>query len=61
MADHKFKAGQKVKLSPERFASNRHPMFEVMQILPTENSGIQYRIKSIWDGRECVVWETELS
>jgi len=61
MSDHKFAVGQTVKLGPTRFASNRHPIFEVLQLLPEDNGSNQYRIKSKWDGRECVVWETELT
>jgi hypothetical protein len=60
MQDHKFKTGQKVKLDPTRFASNRHPFFTVLHLLPPEQGINQYRIKSVWDGRECVVRENEL-
>ena len=61
MAEHKFAVGQKVKLAPHRFASNRHPMFKILELLPPNDGANQYRIKSTWDGRECVVWEIELS
>jgi len=59
--EHKFQAGQKVKLAPERFASNRHPHYTVLHCLPAENGVNQYRIKSVWNGTECEVRETELS
>ena len=61
MGEHKFKAGQKVKLSPQRFASNRHPMFEVMAQLPELKGINRYKIRSLWNQTEVEVWETELS
>jgi hypothetical protein len=61
MATHKFTVGQTVKLGPNRFASNRHPIFKVMELLSQIDGPNQYRIKSTWDGREYVVCEIELS
>jgi hypothetical protein len=61
MMDHKFKVGQKLKLAPARFASNRHPFYTVLHLLPAESGVNKYRIKSVWDGNECEVRETELS
>ena len=60
MAEHKFKIGQRVKLSPQRFASNRHPHYDVLLLLPPEKGVNKYRIKSVWDRSECDVREAEL-
>jgi hypothetical protein len=61
MADHKFKIDDKVKLAPGRLASNRHPMYRVMHLLPADNGINHYRIKSLFCGSEYDVRETELS
>lgn len=60
MAAHKFKVGQLVILHSKRhgvFAEQ----FEVVRLLPQENSDFQYRIKSTRDGHERVVFESELA
>jgi hypothetical protein len=57
----KFKIGQRVKLSPARLASNRHPNYEVVRLMPTEGGDNHYRVRSVWDGHERIVGEGELS
>ena len=61
MSDHKFKVGQRVKLSPARYGSNRHPHYDVVQLMPAESAENRYTVKSVWDKHECVVRESELS
>jgi len=59
--DHKFKSGQRVKLDPKRMASNRHPKFEVVRLLPAKDGVNRYQIRSVWDQHERVVTEPELT
>ena len=61
MNNYKFKIGDKVKLAPGRFSSNRRPFYTVLHLLRTESGANQYRVKSVWDGSECEVRESELS
>ena len=69
MADHKFKAGETVRVietTPVRLkrtghGSAPHGEFEVVRPLPAENGRNQYRIKSTLDGHERVVKEHEIA
>ena len=60
IALHKFKVGQSVEFT----ASALHPkplgQFKIVRIMPSERGMLQYRIKSILDGHERMVLESEL-
>ncbi len=58
---HKFKAGQNVMLVPGGYDSKRQTHFQIVRPLPAERGILQYRIKSILDGHERVVVESELA
>jgi hypothetical protein len=60
MAAHKFKIGQRVTLESKRHGVWAEP-FEVVRLLPDENGIFQYRIRSVRDGHERVVLESELA
>jgi hypothetical protein len=60
MTAHKFKIGQRVTLGSKRFG-RWGETFEVARQMPQENGVFQYRIKSIVDGHQRVVLESELS
>jgi hypothetical protein len=58
---HKFKVGQSVEFT----ASALHPKplgsFKVVKVMPSERGILQYRIKSVMDGHERMVLESELA
>jgi hypothetical protein len=60
IAAYKFKIGQRVTLRSKRYGFWAEP-FEVVRLLPHENGIFQYRIKSVGDGHERVVLESELA
>ncbi|HEX7967057.1 MAG TPA: hypothetical protein VF502_02470 [Stellaceae bacterium] len=60
MAAHKFKAGQQVIVAPNRSGGMRGGTFKVVRLLPEERGTCQYRVKSVLDGHERVVLESEL-
>lgn len=61
MERHKFKVGQSVEFT----ASALHPKplgsFKIVKIMPSERGVLQYRIKSVMDGHERMVLESELA
>jgi hypothetical protein len=62
MAIHKYKAGQKVTLAPNKYGVDRQDEpFEIVRALPEEHGVYQYRLKSIVDGHERVAMEAELA
>ena len=60
MAAHRFKVGQLVTLH-SKWHGVWAERFEVSRLLPYENGGFQYRVKSTRDGHERVVLESELT
>ena len=60
MKRHKFKIGQRVTMLPSRFSVNREGAFQIVRLLPVEQGINHYRIKSVSDGHERVVTESEL-
>ncbi len=60
MIAHKFKAGQTVTVVARRYESRISGRFEIVRLLPEEHGSSQYRIKSLSDGHERVVMESEL-
>ncbi len=62
MAARKFKTGQQVNVAANnRSGTMRGGTFTVVKLLPEERGLYQYRIKSVVDGHERVVLESELS
>jgi hypothetical protein len=60
VSQHKFKAGQLVRVLPNHNVSDARGSFKVVRVLPTEHGVNQYRIKSETDGHERVVTESEV-
>lgn len=58
---HKFKVNQSVQMIAS--ALNLKPLgrFEIVRVLPTEHGIRQYRIRSLLDGHERVVQESDLA
>jgi hypothetical protein len=60
MLFHKFRVNQTVELvAPDVKLETRR--FAIVRPLPTEHGVLQYRIKSLTDGHERVVTESELA
>ena len=57
----KFKPGQSVELIPNDLRLKSLGMFTVVRAMPNERGIQQYRVKSIKDGHERVVMESELN
>jgi len=61
MTIHKYKVGQSV----EFIASALHPRvlgpFKILRVMPSERGVLQYRVKSVMDGHERMVLESELA
>jgi hypothetical protein len=58
----KFKVGQRVTVAPNHLVGElRAGTFTVVRPLPPERGVWQYHIRSINDGHECVVFESDLS
>ncbi len=62
MAQHKFKVGQNVRLSPANTLDHYTPrgLYQVVRMLPPDADDNQYRVKSAEDGHERVVRESQL-
>jgi hypothetical protein len=59
---HKFKTGQRVIVATNnRGGEFRGGTFTVVRPLPEERGVCQYRVKSVTDGHERVVFENDLS
>ena len=61
MALHKFKIKQAVEFVAIYHTQKPLGRFEIVRPLPTEHGVLQYRIKSLTDGHERVVRESELA
>ena len=61
MQARKFQVGQEVMFAPGRYGVLRQERFTVVRQLPQEHGTWQYRIKSVADGHERVVLESELT
>jgi hypothetical protein len=60
MKAHKYRAGQTVTMTPNRARAAPRGRFEITRLLPPEQGNYQYRIRSVTDGHERVVLESEL-
>ncbi len=62
MQTHRFKVGKTVRFAPrgpER--STPAGQYEIVRLLPADGDDYQYRIKSLTDGHERVVKESQLN
>ncbi len=61
MQDHKFQIGETLHFTPSAFdRSAPRGLYQVVRLLPAEHLGHQYRVKSVTDGHERVVSESQL-
>jgi hypothetical protein len=60
MNSRKYRAGQTVTMTPNRARATPKGRFEVVRLMPAEHGNYQYRIRSVMDGHERVVQESEL-
>jgi hypothetical protein len=59
---HIYKTGESVTLVTRKIYSRESlGVFQVVRLLPVEQGGAQYRIRSVADGHERVVVEGELA
>ena len=57
----KFSIGQNVTLKQSAFQRAPADTFEIVRLLPIERGSPQYRIKSLRDGHERVVTESDIA
>lgn len=61
MATHKYTAGDRVSLLPDRHNNNLRPgIYTIVKALPLTSSGLQYRVKNALDNHERVLDEAQL-
>lgn len=61
MQSHRFRAGQVVSYAPGAFEDGTtRGSYKVLRLLPAEANSNQYHVKSIRDGHERVVRESQL-
>ncbi len=61
MQNHKFAVGKTVRLRPASFGPSRpRDTFEILRHLPADSGDNQYRVKSVDDGHERVIRESEI-
>ena len=61
MPSHKYAAGRKVQYGSSDLRSSVFGQFEIVRALPIEHGILQYRVKSLKDGHQRVVLESDLS
>jgi hypothetical protein len=62
MPEHKFRIGQAVEyFGSRRFDRLAGGRYTVVRLLPIDGDTPQYRIKSLLDGRERMVHESEIA
>lgn len=59
--EHKFKTGQTVLTVKTAYSTLPQGRYQVVRLLPADGAGNQYRVKSVRDGHERVVRESELT
>lgn len=60
MEKRKFATGQNVTMIPSRTYRAPADTFKIIRFLPAERGNLQYRIKSLRDGHERVVTESDI-
>lgn len=61
MKEHKFQAGQFVRLTARVLSPAPAGRYQVVRQMPPENYVNQYRIRSVEDGHERMVKESDLA
>jgi hypothetical protein len=61
MKAHKYRNGQMVMMIQNHARATPKDRFEITRLLPPEHGNYQYRIRSVMDGHERVVLESELT
>ena len=61
MPSHKYAAGRKVQYGPSDLHLSPPGQFEIVRAMPIEHGILQYRVKSLKDGHQRVVMESDLS
>jgi hypothetical protein len=61
MASHKYTVGWMVQFVPSELRLSPLGRFEIIRALPIEHGIAQYRIKSLKDGHQRVVMESDLT
>jgi hypothetical protein len=57
---HKFRVGQLVRVTARGYSRPTNERYEVVALLPEERGDRQYRVKSVGDSHQRVVWESEI-
>ncbi len=61
MQVHKFQVGETRHFTPSAYdRAKPRGLYEIVRLLPAEGGGHQYRVKSVADGHERVVAESQL-
>jgi len=58
---HKFKVGQSVEMGVSMLHPKPLGKFTIVRVMPSERGMLQYRVKSVLDGHERVVHESDLA
>lgn len=61
MKTHKYAVGQTFRFLPGVQSAALRGSYEIVRLLPAEANDYQYRVKSVLDGHERVVKESQLS
>jgi hypothetical protein len=61
MVSHKYVVGRMVQFFPNELRLSPLGRFEIFRALPIEQGIARYRIKSVRDGRQRVVMESDLT
>jgi hypothetical protein len=61
MVSHKYAVGRNVQFVPSELRLSPLGQFEIVRALPIEHGIAQYRIKSLKDGHQRVVMESDLA
>jgi hypothetical protein len=60
MPSHKYAAGRKVQFGPSDPGLSPLGPFEIVRAMPIERGILQYQVKSLKDGHQRVVMESDL-
>jgi hypothetical protein len=61
MSGHKYKVGQRVRLSAPAINRGVAGIYSVVALLPEERGDRQYRVKHAVSAQQRVVWESQLA
>jgi hypothetical protein len=61
MSDHKFRIGQRVRLSAPAINRGVAGIYSVVALLPEERGDRQYRVRHTVSAQQRVVWESQLA